>query len=326
LGGKLKERLKTFTRNADVGLGLAAIIMFVILSVASTSFFTEYNIYTIARNMALYAFVGLSQAVVLVIGDMNLSAGAIGGLATITAGYLMDIHGMPSWLGVLAALAVGIGCGLLNGVISSKFGINAFVVTLATSFVFTGINFGFTMGNSFTNIPDSFTIVGKGSLFGVIPYLFLFMIAVLLILYFFYSRTVLGRRLLAIGQNIDAARFSGINDRNLKVLGHTMSGFVASLAAVLFISRMGSAQPAAGQEWLIISFAVAIIGGTALSGGVISPLGIFIGAAILVMIKNGLVLLKTNVYWEQTFLGLLILLAVGIDTLRTYFNRRQLMT
>ena len=322
----MKNRLKIFTRNADVGLGLAAVILFIILSVASTSFFTEYNIYTIARNMALYAFVGLSQAVVLVVGDMNLSAGAIGGLATITAGYLMDIKGMPGWIAVIAALSIGILCGLLNGVVSSKFRINAFVVTLATSFIFTGVNFGFTMGNSFTNIPKSFTIVGKNSLFGIVPYIFIFMLVVLLILYFFYSRTVLGRRLLAIGQNVDAARFSGINDKNLKVFGHAMSGFIAALAAVLFISRMGSAQPAAGQEWLIVSFAVAIIGGTALSGGVISPLGIFIGAAILVMIKNGLVLMKTNVYWEQAFLGLLILVAVGIDAVRTYFSRRELMS
>jgi ribose transport system permease protein len=192
--------MRTLVTNTNFGLGAAVVILFVILSLASSSFFTEYNLYTIARNMALYAFVGLTQGVVLVVGDMNLSAGAIGGLATITAGYLMDVLKVPSTIAVIAALAVGILCGLINGVISSKFKINAFVVTLATSFVFTGVNFGFTQGNSFVGIPLSFTIIGKNSIFNI-PYMFIFMIIVLIFLYFFYNYSVLGRRLLAIGQN-----------------------------------------------------------------------------------------------------------------------------
>ncbi len=321
----MNKRATALITNPNFGLGLAAIILFVILSVATGTFFTATNLFSIARTMSLYVFVGLTQAVVLVVGDMNLSAGAIGGLATVSAGYLMDAMGFPGYVAVIAALAVGILCGLINGIISARFEINAFVVTLATSFVFTGINYGFTRGVAFTDIPATVRVMARGAVFGI-PYLFLFMFAVLVILYVFYNQNVLGRRLMAIGQNVEAARFSGINSKNLKVFSHTLSGFMASLAGVLYISRMGSAQPATGQDWLIISFAVAIIGGTALSGGVITPLGIFIGAAVLVMIKNGLVILRTNVYWEQAFLGLLILFAVGIDAFRTYMNRRRLVS
>ena len=97
---------------------------------------------------------------------------------------------------------------------------------------------------------------------------------------------------------------------------------MSAIAGVLWVSRMGSAQPATGQNWLIISFAVAIIGGTALSGGFISALGIFMGGVIIVLIRNGLILLEVNVYFEQTFLGFIILLAVAVDRIRTIYNLR----
>jgi ribose transport system permease protein len=315
---------KSITRSTSFGLILAAVSLFAILSIFSDNFLSAYNMYTIGRTLSLYAFIGLAQAVVIIIGDMNLSVGAIGGLATNTAGYLMDIKGYQGWVAILVAVAVGIIAGALNGFISAKFGISAFIVTLATMFIYTGINFGFTQGFSFVNIPKTFTFIGKGKFLGI-PLLFLFMIFVLIIVFLFFKYTVTGRRLLAMGENVIAARFSGINDSNLKILAHAMSGLIAAIGAILYISRMGAAQPVVGQDWLIISFAVAIIGGTALSGGGITALGIFVGATIMVMIKNGLILLKTNVYWEQAFLGMLILAAIGIDRIRTIYNQRRLL-
>ncbi|MCX6347096.1 MAG: ABC transporter permease, partial [Actinobacteria bacterium] len=318
-----KNYLKNVFASGNFGLFVAALVLFAVLSIFSDSFLTSYNMYTIGRTLSLYAFIGLSQAIVLVVGDMNLSVGAIGGLATITAGYLIDIRHFPSWLAVLAALAVGIFCGALNGVITTKFGINAFIVTLATSFIFTGINFGFTQGFSFVNIPLPFTFIGKEKVFGI-PFLFIFAVLCLIILSLFIKFSIAGRRLLAVGENSEAAKFSGINIDKIKMLSHILSGFIAALAAVLYLSRMGSASPVTGQDWLIISFAVAIIGGTGLSGGSITAFGLLIGAVIMVMIKNGLIMMQTDVYWEQAFLGILILIAVSIDRIRTVYNQKRL--
>jgi len=320
-----KNYLKNVFASGNFGLLIAALALFAILSIFSDSFLTSYNMYTIGRTLSLYAFIGLSQAIVLVVGDMNLSVGAIGGLATITAGYLIDIRHFTGWLAVIAALIVGIVCGTLNGLITTKLGINAFIVTLATSFIFTGINFGFTQGFSFVNIPPSFTFIGKGRVLGI-PLLFIFAALCLIILFLFFRFSIAGRRLLAVGENSEAAKFSGINTDKIKLLSHMLSGFIAALAAVLYVSRMGSASPVAGQDWLIISFAVAIIGGTGLSGGSITAFGLLIGAIIMVMIKNGLIMLQTNVYWEQAFLGLLILVAVGIDRVRTVYNQKRLLS
>ena len=320
-----KSLLKNVFASGNFGLFVAALVLFAVLSIFSGSFLTSFNMYTIGRTLSLYAFIGLSQAIVLVVGDMNLSVGAIGGLATITAGYLIDIRHVPGTLAIIAALIVGIVCGTLNGLITTKFGINAFIVTLATSFIFTGINFGFTQGFSFVNIPLSFTFIGKGKVFGI-PLLFIFAVLCLIILFLFFRFTIAGRRLLAVGENPEAAKFSGINTDKIKLLSHMLSGFIAALAAVLYVSRMGSASPVTGQDWLIISFAVAIIGGTGLSGGSITAFGLLIGAIIMVMIKNGLIMLQTDVYWEQAFLGLLILVAVGIDRVRTVYNQKRLLS
>lgn len=320
-----KSFLKNVFASGNFGLFVAALVLFAVLSIFSGSFLTSFNMYTIGRTLSLYAFIGLSQAIVLVVGDMNLSVGAIGGLATITAGYLIDIRHVPGTLAIIAALIVGIVCGTLNGLITTKFGINAFIVTLATSFIFTGINFGFTQGFSFVNIPLSFTFIGKGKVFGI-PLLFIFAVLCLIILFLFFRFTIAGRRLLAVGENPEAAKFSGINTDKIKLLSHMLSGFIAALAAVLYVSRMGSASPVTGQDWLIISFAVAIIGGTGLSGGSITAFGLLIGAIIMVMIKNGLIMLQTDVYWEQAFLGLLILVAVGIDRVRTVYNQKRLLS
>jgi ribose transport system permease protein len=304
---KLKKiNVKDIFSNSNFGLMVAALVLFAVLSIFSDSFLTAYNMYTIGRTLSLYAFIGLSQALVMVVGDMNLSVGAVVGLATITAGYLMDIRHMPGWFAV-------------------KLGINSFIVTLATSFIFTGINYGFTQGFSFVNIPESFTALGKGQILGV-PTLFIFLIFCLIILFLFFKFSITGRRLLAVGENAEAAKFSGVNTDKIKLLSHILSGFVSGLAGVLYISRMGTSSPVTGQDWLIISFAVAIIGGTGLSGGSLSALGLLIGAIIMVMIKNGLVMLQTNVYWEQAFLGLLILVAVGIDRIRTVYNQRRLLS
>jgi len=317
-----KNFLKSIVSRENFGLVLSTIILFTIISVFSEDFLTPYNIFTVSRSISLFAFIGLTQAVALAIGHLNMSVGAIAGLSTITAGYLIDILGFNIWVGIASAIIVGIVCGAINGLIITKIGLNAFVVTLTTMFIYTGINYGFTQGYSFVNIPESFTIIGRGKFLGI-PLILIFTIIVFIIMFLFYKYNLIGRRSLAIGQSIESTVFSGINTDNIIILNHALSGAIASIGALLFISKMGSAAPVTGKDWLMISFAVAIIGGTALSGGSINIFGIFIGAAIFMMIKNGLVLLQLNVYWQQSFIGVILLLAIEIDRVKTVYSERR---
>lgn len=313
--------IKNLLKRKETGITSAALILFIVFSATSKSFLTPYNIFNVSRTLGLYTFIALAQAMTLVVGGLNLSVGAIGGLATITTGYFIDVLGTPGWIAVIAAVMVGLAMGAINGIIITKLGINAFIVTLSTLFIYTGFVFGISKGYSYKNIPKSFTIVGRKGMLGL-PYLFWLMILTLIIIYYLFRYTVFGRRMLATGGNIDAARLSGINTDRIIIAANILSGFFAALAGVLSVSRMGSAQPATGQNWLIISFAVAIIGGTVLQGGSITAWGLLMGGVVMVFIKNGLILLQANIYFEQAFLGIIILLAVAVDRVRELYSER----
>jgi len=312
---------KSIMRRSETGITLAAILLFIIFSITSPSFLTAYNIFNVLRNISLYVFIAIAQALAIVGGGMNLSVGAIGGLGVVATGYFIDVMGFQPWIAVVIALIVGVIAGAFNGIIITKVGINSFVVTLATLFVFTGIVYGVTKGYPYINIPKSFTIIGRKGFFDL-PYVFFLVFGALGFLFYMFKFMRFGRRLLATGGSIEATRLSGIDTDRIIIMSNILSGLFAAISGVLWVSRMGSAQPSIGQNWLIISFAVAIIGGTTLSGGFISALGLFMGGVIIVLIRNGLILLEVNIYFEQTYLGFIILLAVAVDKIRTTFNLR----
>jgi ribose transport system permease protein len=138
-----------------------------------------------------------------------------------------------------------------------------------------------------------------------------------------FRNTVFGRRLIATGSNVNAARLAGIPTDRVIVLANGLSGLLAALAAVLWASQLGSATPETGDSWLIVSFAVAIIGGTGLNGGVISAFGLLLGSAVFLLIKHGLVELKADPYFANAFLGALILLTVVLDRVRELCSRQH---
>jgi ribose transport system permease protein len=314
--------ISSLLRRSDISVVLATLALFVIFSIGSSSFLTEYNLFNMGRTAALYVFVAIGQAIVVVIGGMNLSLGAIGGLSVVMAGMAMQDYHLAPPVAFLVALVVGSLAGLFNGAIITRLHLNSFVATLATSFIFAGLVNGISKGNPYTNIPKDITFIGRGDIAGV-PILFVLMLVLLIGVAYFFRSAVTGRRILATGGNAEAARLSGVRTDRITVLANVLSGLFAALAGYLWITRVGSAQPSIGSDWLIISFAVAIIGGTALAGGEISALGLGAAAIMLTLIKNGLIMFNVNVYYEQTFLGLVILLAVSLESLRAIGRRRR---
>jgi ribose transport system permease protein len=248
----------------------------------------------------------------LATGNMNLSVGAIGALSAIIFGLCLETFGLPLPVALLAAFGAAMACGWFNGFAMTFLGINSFIVTLSTLFIYTGFVYGISKGYPFKAIPASFQRLGQGGVLGL-PILSFIMLAVLLATGYLYRHSVLGRHMLATGSNLHAAQLSGIDTSRTIMRANLLSACFACLAGLLWVSRLGSAQPATGQDWLIISFAVAIIGGTALNGGKITMIGLFGGALIMVLIKNGLIMMQANVYFEQAFLGSIILLTILLD-------------
>jgi ribose transport system permease protein len=302
-----------------LGLLLAVGLLFAVLAATSESFLTGYTMTVISRQLAFFALIALGQAVCIVARCMNLSLGAIGSFATVALGLCLDNWGMSGWMAVPIVLAVGALAGLLNGALITSLKIDSFIVTLSTMFVFMGLRSGISGGNPY-RLPESFSFIGQNDLVGV-PYVFLVALAVLVVMGYTFRWTVFGRRLIATGGNPEAARLSGINTDRMIVWANVLSGLFAAVAALLWASKMGMATPETGDNWLIISFAVAIIGGTGLNGGVISATGIFMGAATFMLIKHGLVELKANDYYANSFIGGLILLAIILDRGREVWGR-----
>jgi ribose transport system permease protein len=306
---------RSFFRRSDASAIIATVVLFIVFSTATDNFFTPFNQFNVWRAASQNVFIALGQAMVVLIGGMNLSLGAIGGLTVVIVGHTIEILGFPPWTAVILGLLTGIICGLFNGFFVSRFKLNSFVVTLATSFIYQGLLNGISLGRPYSKIPREFTILGKGELFGV-PNMVFLMLAALVVVFYTFRFTVTGRRLLATGGNSEAARLSGIKTGRMIMIANILSGLCGSIAAILWVSRMGTAQPATGGDWLIVSFAVTVIGGTALSGGTISAPGFLFSGLLMALIRNGLIMLGVNVYFEATFLGVIILLAVMVEYFR----------
>ena len=268
-------------------------------------------------------FIELGQAMVVIVGGMNLSLGYIGGLTVVAVGYALQEMQVPVFAAVSIGLLVGVLTGLVNGLVITLLKLNAFVVTLATSFVYTGLINGISKGFPYEGIPDSFTVIGRKGFLGI-PYLLILAVIALALAGYVFKYTVLGRRYLATGGNIEAAKMSGVNTNRILIIANVASGVFASIAGILWISRTGSAQPSTGVDWMVISFAVAVIGGTLLKGGVFNAVGLFFAGILIVMVKNGLVMLNANVYFEQTYLGLILLLAVSLESIKQIISDRKL--
>jgi ribose transport system permease protein len=296
------------------GLIISFTLLFCVLAVASPTFLSGYTMYVLGRQVAFCVLIALAQAVCLVVGGMNLSVGAIGSLATVILGLCLDTWRLSPWLAVPATLAFGCASGLANGWLITRLRIDSFIVTISLMFFYMGLRSGISGGQPYA-VPDSFTYVGQGAVLGV-PYPFIIASLLLAAMGAAFNYTVFGRHLIATGSSLNAARLAGIPTDRAIVWANVLSGLFASLAAVLWASQLGTAAPETGDTWLIISFAVAIIGGTGLGGGVISAFGIFMGGAIFMLIKHGLVELKANPYFANAFLGALILLTVVVDRVR----------
>lgn len=323
---KEKERgveIKKLLGRSEVTVILAVALLTLVFTVFSDSFLTGYNLFNMGRTAAIYIFIAIGQALVVIVGGMNLSLGYIGGMVVVAAGFSMEKLGLPPLVAVLIGLAVGLLAGLVNGVIITALKLNSFVVTLATSFVFTGLINGVSQGFPYNEIPESFTYLGREGLLGI-PWLLWLAALALAILGYFFKCTVTGRRYLATGGNIEAARLSGVNTNKMIIMANVGSGLFAAIAGLLWISRTGSAQPSTGVDWMVISFAVAVIGGTLLKGGVFNAVGVFFAGFLIVMVKNGLVMLNANVYFEQAYLGLILLLAVSLDSIKQIISGKKL--
>ncbi|MBK8024977.1 MAG: ABC transporter permease [Chloroflexi bacterium] len=259
--------------------------------------------------------VALGQMMVPIGGAIDLSVGSTAGFCGILSAWLMANTSLDPWLSLILGVVAGALIGLLNGTLVTRLNLNAFVVTLSVGFVLNGIILVVTEGWAIQKIPDSITWLGQGNV-GPLPVPTVITLLITLLLAFFLSRTYIGRHIYAVGGNAEAAALVGIRVARVRTLLFMISGSLAALAGVLMVARLASGQPTIGQTWMLPSFTAPLIGGTAMSGGVGSPFGTVLGAIIMGVLQNGLVMMNVSIYWEQVVIGGALATAILIDRFR----------
>lgn len=314
---------KKLMSRPDIGVVWIVIILFILFSLFGGTFMSSFNLFNLFRTSALFVFIALAQSMVSITGGTSLAIGSIGAFAGMLLGELLQTAGLPIWLSVVAVVSVGLFVGFLHGVVITHFNLNTFITTLATQFIFKGIVLGITKGYPYTELPKNITMLGRAKIAGTFPILGVVAIITLLILGYFFTYSVTGRRILATGGNKEAAQLSGINVNRMIIYCNSLSGFFAALAAVLYTSRLGSIQANLGEDWVMMSFAITTLAGN--NDGWFSALGVGMGAIMMVMIDNGLTILKVDIYFEEAFIGGLILLAIVLDSVRKKSGQRAML-
>lgn len=323
---RVGSALQWFMRTRETGIAVAIVAMTIILSAAAPEFAGTDNIVNNARNMSFVGIAVLGEALVLIIGGIDLSVGSIWGVTAVASAALMGA-GLPVWVAAIGALTLAAAFGAFNGLCVTALRMPPFVPTLATMSIARATALMITRGRSideFRPIGDPFFELGGGSILGI-PTPFVVFVVLSIVAWIVLDRTIFGRRLYAIGGNEQAARLSGFNVDKAKVAVYVLSALAAGVAGLVEVSYLSSAiaNQGSGKELNVI--AAAVIGGTNLMGGEGTILGVFLGAVILEILRNGLVLLGTDAYSQGVFVGLVIIAAVLIDQLRKglpIFRRR----
>jgi ribose transport system permease protein len=298
-------------RQNIIYIGFVGIFIFFAVTLGHKGFLDTNNLLNIVRQTAPIAIMAVAMTYVLAAGEIDLSIGAVAGLASVATAMAMDIGGVP--LGILAGVATGLIVGVINGVISTRIGIPTFLTTLAMMGVAKGTSMWVSGTKAVPILSDGYNWFFGGGYIGPLPVLLFWMLIAAVIGHAVLRRTTFGRRVLATGGSETAARYSGVNTLNIKFKVFIISSFAAAIAGMLYAGRFqtGRFQLGEGDELSVI--AAAVLGGTSLFGGKGTVVGSIMGALMIGLINNGLILAGLEFSQQLIARGAIIILAVAIS-------------
>lgn len=297
---------------------LAVLVIFMI--VVAPNFTTVSNGFNIARAVSINAVLAAGMTLVILTGGIDLSVGSIVGVSGVVSILLWN-NGSPPVVAVLGGIAVGALAGLINGVLVAYLALPAFIVTLGAMTYLRGTAYALTDARPLIAEGDlGFRLIGTGNIAGI-PSPVIIMVIVYLVLWFVLERTRFGRHVYAVGGNAEAARLAGIKVKRVLTRVYVVAGLTAGLAGVMFAARVDSGQPRAGEGYELDAIAAVVLGGTSLAGGRGRIHGTFIGALIMGVLSNGLTLMNVPFFSQLVVKGIVIVLAVGIDSLKNWKSR-----
>lgn len=321
-------RLRTF---------VALIIVLVFFSIAAPNFLSTANAVIVSKHVAINALLAIGMTFVIITGGIDLSVGSIVGLCGMTAGWLM-LYGIDLGVGwtlwpntfeiILFVIVVGVFVGLINGILITKLNVAPFIATLGTLYVARGAALLSSGGRTFPNLTGSqefsttsFTFLGAGSFIGV-PMVIWTLIVIGIAAHYISRRTTLGRHIYAVGGNERGAALSGVKVNHIKMFVYMFSGFCAALVGLIIASQLQASHPATGETFELNAIAAAVLGGTSMSGGRGRIAGTVVGAFVIGILSDGLIMMGVSSFWQTVIKGLVIIIAVVIDQAQSRLQAR----
>ncbi|WP_308250013.1 ABC transporter permease [Sphaerisporangium fuscum] len=315
----LTRRPATRAWLGENGSLAALVVLAIALTLLSGDFLTVTNLLNVGVQAAVTAILAFGSTFVIITGGIDLSVGAVAALSAIVLAWTATDSGLPWPVATLIALVVGLACGLVNAALIAYGKLPPFIATLAMLGVARGLALVVSQGSPIA-MPDAVSHLGD-TIGGYLPVPVLVMALMGVITAVVLNRTYAGRAMYALGGNEEAARLSGIKVNRQKLVTYALSGAFAAVAGVVLASRLASAQPQAASGYELDAIAAVVIGGASLSGGKGRAFGTLVGALILAVLRNGLNLLSVSAFWQQVVIGVVIALAVLLDTLRRRGSR-----
>lgn len=307
-------------RIREVNIFSALILLVVMMSVSSPYFLNQDNIFNILRGMSTIGIIALGQTMVIITGGIDLSVGSMMAATSMLTARLMAVNDVNAFVALLCGLIFGLILGVINGKVITRFKINPFITTLGMLSIARGITYLLATGvkgGVASNIPvqnEAIIFLGSGYL-GPVPFPVVILLCLLVFTTLFLQRTVLGRYIYAIGSNERSARLSGVPVNRIRIFAYAITGLFCALAGIIVAGRLSTAATNIGLGIELDVIAAVVIGGASLQGGEGTVLGAVIGATIMAVVRNAFVLLHIPNHFQSITIGIVIVLAVGLDQL-----------
>jgi ribose transport system permease protein len=315
---KIVTKIKRFEQ---LQLLLILLMICVIITIFAPVFISSTNIINLLRQTSQVGICSLGLCMIALIGEIDLSISAVQAAVGILSVFLINTTGSVT-LGIVAGLALGVLIGLINAVIVIKGGVVSLVATLATQTIIRGVIMIVTNAASIPCNSSTFKTIGVGYI-GYIPVPVVIWLVCIVAVFFLLKKTVFGRYIYVIGGNMTAASLCGINVKKYKYIVFMLSGFLTALAALILTGRMNSGQPSAGTGFEMQVISAVVLGGVSLSGGRGNVTGVLIGAFILSVLSNGLVLMDISSFYQDVIRGIILIFAVYMDNRKSKsFNKK----
>ena len=304
------------------------VLVFAVFAMQTERFATSDNLFNVARQYSELAVVSVGLTMVIITGGIDISVGSVVGVSAVMVGILAGRGDVNIWLACAAGLLAGLACGAINGLVITRLRVPPIVATLAMMSAARGLAFVLTEARSISGFPDSFIDLGQKAIGPIpivgyvplsVPAALVIVIAGIVIL----RRTALGRALYAVGSSEEAARLSGVNVFRVKLFAYSCTGLLCGLGGVMMTARMASSIPDAGTGFEFEAITAVVMGGSSLRGGEGNIVGTIIGVAVMGILRNGLNLVRVPSVWQGLFLGVVLILAVLADNLRSALRARR---